>query len=594
MSGYGARGGFAGRGGGGFNHGGGGGRGGGGGYRALVNPLADVKLSAPDFANAPEMVVTTYESKQKLDVGTVQAWRQEHNIACEAQGQVLDPILSFDEFHCPEEIKYSFQEQGYKTPTPIQSQCWPILLSGQDLVGVAKTGSGKTMTYMVPAVVHIMAQQPPLRREDGPMALVLAPTRELACQIEEESRKVVKHLPYLRTAVCYGGMGTKYSQAAVLRRGVHVCIATPGRLIDLMKMGATNLLRTTYLVLDEADRMLDMGFEPQLKEIFSQVRTERQTVMFSATWPREIRSMASQFMRNFTRINVGGDELVCNKDVIQNIAVVNFHQRLGRIMEIMKQHGSTRYLIFTKTKKSADDLGWYLAEELKKIETQGHQKPFAMVLHGDKEQRERDRWLERFRQDSSSILIATDVACRGLDIEGLDVVINYEMPKNVEDFVHRVGRTGRAGKTGHAYSFLGSDTETARYYRELRNVLFRSGATIPEDLDRLAGPQRRERGGRGGYGQQGGYNNNYGEYNRQPYVRQPAQPIMYGNQSLQNNSGTEPSSPATQRASFSPTGHGEAFPDNRKRDNGAAYGVPKKPQYQSPASHKTFADSDSD
>ena len=304
------------------------------------------------------MITTTYESHQALDAATEDAWRAEHNITCEAGGEApFQPILSFDAFNCPGEIKHSFQEQGYTAPTPIQSQSWPILLSGHDMVGVAKTGSGKTMAFMVPAVVHIMAQRPPLRREDGPMALILAPTRELACQIEEESRKVIKHLPYVRTAVCFGGGGTKHSQAATLRRGVHICIATPGRLIDLMKMGATNLLRTTYLVLDEADRMLDMGFEPQLKEIVAQIRPERQTVMFSATWPREIRSMAASFMRSYTRISIGSEDLVCNKDVTQHIAVVNFHRRLERIMEVMKEHGPTRYLIFTKTKKSADDLG---------------------------------------------------------------------------------------------------------------------------------------------------------------------------------------------------------------------------------------------
>lgn len=424
----------------------------------------------------------------------VDEWRRKHCITVHGD-EVADPITVFEELQCPEAIKLSFTEQGFAAPTPIQAQAWPILLRSRDLVGVAKTGSGKTIAFTIPAILHIMAQ-PPLKLGDGPIALVLAPTRELAVQIEEEGRKVLKRLPAIRTTCVYGG-ADKYPQMRALRAGVHILIATPGRLIDMLESRATNLLRVTFLVLDEADRMLDMGFEPQLRQICQQIRPDRQTIMFSATWPEEIRAMAASFQRNFVRVNIGSEDLVANTDVEQHMFVVRTEEKLPRTLQIIRALGPRRCLIFTKTKRTADDLYHALMRE--------RLPQFVMVIHGDKLQQHRDQVLDRFRKDPTAMLVATDVAARGLDIKELEVVINYDMPTNIEDYVHRIGRTGRAGKKGNSYSFLCD--EQPKLLRDLRMLLMRMNKPIPEDLDRAAGPAGygygRGRGRGGGYGSRG-------------------------------------------------------------------------------------------
>jgi ATP-dependent RNA helicase DDX5/DBP2 len=342
--------------------------------------------------------------------------------------RVPQPMFEFSDLVAPDSIHHAFIDLGYKAPTAIQSIGWPTLLNSRDLVGVAKTGSGKTMAFMVPAALHIMAQ-PSLRPGDGPIALVMAPTRELAVQIEEETRKVLRRLPHIKTTCLYGG-APKYSQMHALRAGVHVVIATPGRLIDMLESRATNLLRVTYLVLDEADRMLDMGFEIQIRKICSQIRSDRQTLMFSATWPMEIRNLAASFQRDFVRVHVGSEELVANSDVHQHVYVVEEFDKMNRLIEILKGVGRQRALIFTKTKRMADTLHGSLSRQFGSC---------VLVIHGDKEQSHRDRVLERFRSDSAAILVATDVAARGLDIKDLDVVINYDFPNSIEDYVHRIG-----------------------------------------------------------------------------------------------------------------------------------------------------------
>ncbi|ORC86526.1 putative ATP-dependent DEAD/H RNA helicase [Trypanosoma theileri] len=368
-----------------------------------------------------------YKPQQQRSDAETAEWLRENRITIYGD-RVPQPMLLFSDLVAPDAIHQGFIDLGYKAPTPIQSIAWPILLNSRDLVGVAKTGSGKTMAFMVPAALHIMAQ-PPIRPGDGPIALVLAPTRELAVQIEEETRKVLRRVPSISTTCLYGGT-PKGPQIRVLRAGVHVVIATPGRLIDLLEMHATNLLRVTYLVLDEADRMLDMGFEVQIRKICSQIRADRQTLMFSATWPQEIRNLAASFQRDFIRVHVGSEDLVANNDVCQHVIVVEEYDKQRRLEEILQKLGQQRVLIFVKTKRTADSLHSSLRRILGGA---------VMSIHGDKEQSQRDYVLDRFRRDARSVLVATDVAARGLDIKNLDVVVNFDMPTNIEDYVHRIG-----------------------------------------------------------------------------------------------------------------------------------------------------------
>ena len=527
-----------------------------GGGRSNQQLGASLAQNKCDFTNLPPMIKTEYtpsEETLKETQGQVDQWREEHNITMYGDNVPL-PILNFNDFHgIPEAITKCFKEQGYTAPTPIQSQTWPILLSGRDLVGVAKTGSGKTMAFMVPGVMHILAQNP-WQAGDGPNLLVLAPTRELACQIEEESKKVIKHGLDIYTTVLYGGT-PKGFQARALRQGVNVVIATPGRLIDLLEMKATNLLRVTYLVLDEADRMLDMGFEPQLRAICTQIRPDRQTLMFSATWPKEIRAMAASFQKDFVRICIGSEELHCNKDVTQHISVVRYHDKLQRVLDIIKEHGAKRYLIFTKTKKTADELFQSMME---------YRLPqYSMVIHGDKPQQHRDSCLDRFRRDPTSILIATDVACRGLDIKDLDVVINHCMPSNIEDYVHRVGRTGRAGKKGDAYSFLGN--ELPKFLKDMRFLLMRSGVDVPECLDKLAGPMRGRHGPIGYANNYGGAGRGYGGV----HLHGKPDQRSYSGSPVASGAPNFPVSPVA--AAYTPSD------SKRKRDDGAADDANSRP-----------------
>nr|CAH7743711.1 unnamed protein product [Callosobruchus chinensis] len=302
-----------------------------------------------------------------------------------------------------EEIK----RQGYDQPTAIQAQGWPIALSGHDMVGIAQTGSGKTLAYILPAIVHIN-NQPQINRGEGPIALVLAPTRELAQQIQQVATDF-GHTTYVRNTCVFGG-APKGPQARDLERGVEICIATPGRLIDFLEKGTTNLERCTYLVLDEADRMLDMGFEPQIRKIIEQIRPDRQTLMWSATWPKEVRKLASDFLKDYITINIGSLQLSANHNILQIVDVCQEHEKEYKLNQLLNEIGNSaeagsKVIIFVETKKKVEAItrtirrfGWP-----------------AVCMHGDKSQQERDYVLSEFRTGNTSILVATDVAARGLE-----------------------------------------------------------------------------------------------------------------------------------------------------------------------------------
>lgn len=412
-------------------------------------------------------------STATLSVKESEEWRAKHGITL-SEGET-PPLTQFTMLSAaPSYLQKKLLDQGFKEPTPIQAQSWPILMTGRDLVGVAKTGSGKTLAFIVPALIH-MAAQPPLKVGDGPMCVVLAPTRELAQQIEAETAKVLP--ANIRCGCIYGG-APKGPQLGLLRQGVHILVATPGRLIDFLEIKRVNLMRVTYLVLDEADRMLDMGFEPQVRAICGQVRPDRQTLMFSATWPVEIQSLASTFQRNWVRLNVGSDELLANKDVKQLFVETTEARKLEELKQLVMSRRNQRNLIFCKTKKTAD----YLEFQLKRIGVD------VMAIHGDKEQRQREFIIDRFRRDKRLSLVATDVAARGLDIKELETVINYDFPMQIDDYVHRIGRTGRAGAKGEAITLLTKreDQLTPANVCQLVGIVERAQQEVPPWLKEWA------------------------------------------------------------------------------------------------------------
>ncbi|CAF3511586.1 ATP-dependent RNA helicase dbp2 [Fusarium graminearum] len=473
-------------GGGGGGYGGGGFGGGAGGDRmgALGSGLKNQEW---DINSLPKFEKSFY--KEHPDVETrsdadVEAFRRKHQMTI-AGSNVPKPVETFDEAGFPRYVMDEVKAQGFPAPTAIQSQGWPMALSGRDVVGIAETGSGKTLTYCLPSIVHINAQ-PLLAPGDGPIVLVLAPTRELAVQIQEEMKKFGRSSRIRNTCV-YGGV-PKGPQIRDLSRGVEVCIATPGRLIDMLEAGKTNLRRVTYLVLDEADRMLDMGFEPQIRKIIGQIRPDRQTLMWSATWPKEVRALASDFLQDFIQVNIGSMELAANHRITQIVEVVTEMEKRDRMikhMEKVMENKENKILIFVGTKRVADEITRFLRQD-------GWP---ALSIHGDKQQNERDWVLDQFKTGKSPIMVATDVASRGIDVRNITHVLNYDYPNNSEDYIHRIGRTGRAGAMGTAITLFTTDNQ--KQARDLVNVLQEAKQQIDP---RLVEMTRYGGGGGRGYG----------------------------------------------------------------------------------------------
>eukprot|EP00796_Vickermania_ingenoplastis_P005141 gene5141-3692_t len=431
-----------------------------------ANKWRILDLSGVSKAGSKKSDAPAAAPAHQLSEEEAEEWRASHDITL-SEG-TTPPITQFAQLtNIPQYLQQKLLVQGFKEPTPIQAQAWPILMSGRDLVGVAKTGSGKTLAFVVPALAH-MAIQPPLKPGEGPICVILAPTRELAQQIEAETVKVLPS--NIRCGCIYGG-APKGPQLGMLRQGVHILVATPGRLIDFLEIKRVNLFRVTYLVLDEADRMLDMGFEPQVRAICGQIRPDRQTLMFSATWPREIQNLAATFQKNWVRINVGSAELLANKDVSQTFVLTTESGKFDELKKLLEARRNQRNLIFCKTKKTAD----YLEFQLKRIGVD------AMAIHGDKEQKQREFIIDRFRRDKRLCLVATDVAARGLDIKELETVINYDFPMQIDDYVHRIGRTGRAGAKGEAITLLTKreDQLTPANVRQLVGIAERADQEVP-------------------------------------------------------------------------------------------------------------------
>lgn len=402
------------------------------------------------------------------------------------------PILTFQEACFPEYVQQVLQQQNWNNPTPIQAQGWPIALSGYDVVGIAQTGSGKTLSYILPAIIHIN-HQAYLQRGDGPICLVVVPTRELAQQVAQVADQFGE-ASRVRNVCVYGG-APKGPQLRDIERGAEICIATPGRLLDFLEARKTNLHRCTYLVLDEADRMLDMGFEPQIRKIVEQVRPDRQTLMWSATWPKEVQTLAEMFLKNYIQINIGSTQLTANHDILQIVDVCFEEEKEAKLQRLLQEIMGERHnktMVFVETKRRANDLtyrlkraGWMVA-----------------CIHGDKSQQERDIVLRDFRDSRTPILIATDVAARGLDVDDVKFVINFDYANCSEDYVHRIGRTGRAGHTGTAYTLF--TQKNAPKARDLIAVLTEAKQQISPKLQQLVFSSsaigRRDRSRYGGHG----------------------------------------------------------------------------------------------
>uniref|UniRef100_A0A146L3M6 RNA helicase n=3 Tax=Lygus hesperus TaxID=30085 RepID=A0A146L3M6_LYGHE len=331
----------------------------------------------------------------------IEEWMEEKDITLKGK-DIPRPVWSFEEANFPPSVLRILSKLGFKEPTAIQAQGWPIALSGRDMVGIASTGSGKTLSYILPALVHIDAQEP-LRRGEGPIALVITPTRELTQQIQEVANEICEDVS---NVAIFGG-APKSTQARELKKGVEIVIATPGRLLDFLESREVDLKRCTYLVLDEADRMLDMGFEPQIRKIIEQIRPDRQTLMWSATWPKEVQNLAEEFLKDYIQVNVGSLQLAANHNIHQIVEVCMESEKEDKLLNLLRELGSekdNKIIVFIETKRRVEEI-------TRKVEREGYD---VACIHGDKRQSERDHVLKDFRNGRNRILVATDVAARGL------------------------------------------------------------------------------------------------------------------------------------------------------------------------------------
>ncbi|KAJ4954494.1 hypothetical protein NE237_011277 [Protea cynaroides] len=386
---------------------------------------------------------------------------------------VLRPVKTFEDCGFSSQLMSAIMKQGYEKPTPIQCQAFPIVLSGIDIIGIAKTGSGKTAAFVIPMIVHIM-DQPELEKEEGPIGVICAPTRELAHQIYLESKKFAK--PHgIRVSAVYGGM-SKLDQFKELKAGCEIVVATPGRLIDMLKMKALTMLRATYLVLDEADRMFDLGFEPQIRSIVGQIRPDRQTLLFSATMPRKVEKLAREILSDPVRVTVG-EVGMANEDITQVVQVIpSDAEKMPWLVEkIPAMIDDGDVLVFSSKKATVDEVESRLLEKGFKVAS----------LHGDKDQASRMDILQKFKSGFYHVLVATDVAARGLDIKSIKSVVNFDIARDMDMHVHRIGRTGRAGeKDGTAYTLI--TQKEARFAGELVNSLIAAGQNVSTELMDLA------------------------------------------------------------------------------------------------------------
>ncbi|KAI9587351.1 ATP-dependent RNA helicase DDX42 [Glossina fuscipes] len=436
-----------------------------------IDPLPSIYHSEIDYDPFEKNFYTPHEDIFGLSEEKVRDLRKTLGVKVTGP-EPPKPVTSFGHFGFDESLMKAIRKAEYTQPTPIQAQAIPAALGGRDIIGIAKTGSGKTAAFIWPMLVHIMDQRE-LNAGDGPIGLILAPTRELSLQIYNEAKKFGK-VYNINVVCCYGG-GSKWEQSKALEQGAEIVVATPGRMIDMVKMKATNLRRVTFLVLDEADRMFHMGFEPQVRSICNHVRPDRQTLLFSATFKKRIERLARDVLTDPVRI-VQGDLNEANQDITQHVFLFpNPMQKWNwLLLNLVRFLSEGSVLVFVTKKVDAETVANnLLAKEYS-----------CLLLHGDMDQADRNKVITEFKRKECDILVATDVAARGLDIPHIKNVINYDIARDIDTHTHRIGRTGRAGEKGTAYTLVtDKDKEFAGHL--VRNL---EGADqkVPDDLMELA------------------------------------------------------------------------------------------------------------
>lgn len=460
---------------------------------AALARLKRRKGSSEGYLEKKTNVLSTHWRDKHLQEMSERDWRifkEDFNIATRGF-RVPNPLRNWGEGYLPTKLRDAIRKVGYKDPTPIQRMAIPIGLKNRDVVGIAETGSGKTCAFLIPMLVYIMSLPPmtPKNMEKGPYSLIMAPTRELAKQIAEECEKFAEFLGF--TTVSIVG-GTSYQdQALSLREGAEIIIATPGRIFDCIERRYLVLQQCNYIVLDEADRMIDMNFEPQILKIMDEMPSSnlrpivdesdenatiedtvgkyRQTIMFSATMPAKVELLAKKYLRIPIWISIGDRKGNAAENVEQKIMWVTEGQKRNKLTEVI-QHLDPPGIIFSNTQKGCNQL-------TKFVNNAGYS---STVLHAGRTQDQREANLAGFKDGSYDILVATDVAARGIDVKDVQYIVNYDMPKDIEKYTHRIGRTGRAGKKGTAYGFLTMEDTDIMY--DLKEMLQKRHAIIPPEL----------------------------------------------------------------------------------------------------------------
>ncbi|GAX78999.1 hypothetical protein CEUSTIGMA_g6439.t1 [Chlamydomonas eustigma] len=486
-----------------------------------VEQTVEEKSKKQKLGNKKQELTESFNAKQTLSKSekstpgpepaaaeklTADEYRKQHDITIKSYGHGSPPVYqTFEEAPFPAPLKSALLAAGFAAPSPIQAQSWPLALTGRDILATAKTGSGKTCGYLLPSIANYMsanAGKPVNLRpsmKGSPSILVMSPTRELAMQIHQQATTFAKAAG-LRSVAVYGG-APKGPQIRDLKMGAQIVIATPGRLNDLLVFECQdgsvvmNLDNTNVLVLDEADRMCDMGFEEDIKKIVAQMPATKQTLFFTATWPKAVARVAASILRNPIQISIGScDELRANKDIKQTVQVTGQSSKRDLLMAMIKKEitPESRCIIFCNKK--------YICDELENsIWEAGYN---VAAIHGDKTQADREWAIAEIRAGRMPLLVATDVAARGLDIKGMDRVINFDFPMNTEDYVHRIGRTGRAGASGTAHTFF--TAADAKHAKELVKIMKEAKQVVPSELESMMSSCGGYGASRGNRGQGGG------------------------------------------------------------------------------------------
>ena len=433
-------------------------------------------------------------------VGEIGSDHEKATLKSKSSTNVFDKLIP--------EIRRAVRDSGYQTPTPVQAQCIPHLLKGKDLLGSAQTGTGKTAAFTLPLLQYV-AENPSRYIRRSPRVLILAPTRELAAQISDSIKTYGSHLP-IRQAVIFGGVGQRPQEVA-MSRGVDFLVATPGRLLDLMGQGYVSLEAVEAFVLDEADRMLDMGFIRDIRKVIDQLPSDRQTLFFSATLAPEIVSLAGTMLREPVRVTIAPEKPTVER-IAQRVMFVNREHKDELLVSILRNSGADKVIVFTQQKHVANKVA-------DRLERSGIR---ASAIHGNKSQGARTKALEGFRVGKVRVLVATDIAARGIDVDGVSHVINYHLPMEPETYVHRIGRTARAGADGAAFSFCSAPERD-----QLRDIERLIRKPIPTDdshdfhselasnaTGAAARPVTRGGGGGGGRSRRSGDGNRSGQSNR--------------------------------------------------------------------------------